>query len=116
MNRREYAEAKRRLDQIQRELETELLTPGQQHELELRAASLNRILRRGVVMSRAKNALIGAVFGAALAVLYNAFIVVSHTGYVPQTTAAWATFYAGLCAPWALIGALVGAILGRRGR
>lgn len=114
MNRRDYAEAKRRLDQTHRELETELLTPEQQRELELRATSLNRILHRGAVMSRAKTAAFGAVFAVALAALYETFIAAPHHGYAPQTAAAWASFYAGLCTPWALIGALVGVALGPR--
>lgn len=114
MRRHDHAEARRRLDQIHRELETELLTPEQQRELELRAASLNRILQRRVVWSRAQTVVIGAVFGAGLAVLYNIFAV-PHIGHAPQTTTAWIAFYAWLYVPWAVVGALIGAILGRRG-
>ena len=113
MNREENAAAKRRLDQVHRELETELLTPRQQFELEARAAHLNRMLHRQAVLSRATTALIGAVFGAAIALLYHGFITALPADSLPQVPAAWASYYAWLCAPWALIGALVGAIIGR---
>ena len=114
MKRQEYAEAKRRLDQVRRELETELLTPEQQRELELSAATLERSLHRGARTSRAIGALIGAVFAAALAVAYNAFAAAPQAGPIPQATAAWDSvhFYVRLCVPWALFGALVGAMLG----
>ena len=113
MNGKEYAEAKRRLEEIQRVLENELLTPEQQRDLELHAARLSRTLQQRVVMGRVKAALIGAVVGAALAVLNDVFIAAPHADQVPQTAAGWAAFYVGLCAPWALIGLLVGVVLGR---
>ena len=113
MNGKEYAEAKRRLEEIQRVLGSQLLTPEQQRDLELHAARLSRILQKRVVMGRVKAALIGAVVGAALAVLHNVFIAAPHTGHVPQTAAGWAAFYVGVCVPWALLGSLVGAVLGR---
>jgi hypothetical protein len=110
MNRREYADVKRRLDQTQRELETELLTLERQTELEQRAAGLNRVLQRAAMVSRAKMGLFGALFAVALALLYEAFIVAPLHGSAPHTIAAWAK----LSAPWALLGALVGVVLGPR--
>ena len=113
MNRREYSEAKRRLERVRRELETELLTPEQQNALEQRAATLERSLHRGGMRSRAMAALVGAVFGAALAVLYDVFGAAPHASSAPET--AWASIDVWLWVPWALFGALVGAMLGRGG-
>lgn len=61
-------------------------------------------MHRGVVTGRAKTALMGALFGTALAVLYDTFTATPPAGSAPQTIAAWAAFYAGLGVPWALIG------------
>jgi hypothetical protein len=114
MNRKDHVDDKRRLEQIKQDLETQLLTPEQERELELQSAKLSRSVQQAVVMGRVKAALAGALAGAVLAVLYNAFIADPDTAPVSDTTVGWVAFYVGLCVPWALIGALVGALLGWR--
>jgi uncharacterized membrane protein len=63
-------------------------------------------------MSRAAYALIAAVIGAALALLDHAFL--AKLGYVPQTHPEWFSFYFWLCVPWAVLGAIIGYVLGGR--
>jgi hypothetical protein len=65
---------------------------------------------------RVLTALTGAVIGSGLALLDFAYLAGPFTGYVPQTTAGWFAFYVWLCLPWALLGAIVGFVLGRRGK
>jgi hypothetical protein len=67
-------------------------------------------------MARASTVLLCAVIGTALALLDQFYLADAQTVYAPQTTAEWIAFYVGLCAPWALFGAIVGVVLGRRNR
>jgi hypothetical protein len=64
--------------------------------------------------SRLLTALIFAVIGAALALLDHRYIAEPNVAYIPQTQAGWIAFYLGLCAPWAILGAVVGFVVGRR--
>ena len=61
------------------------------------------------MLSRVLTALAGAVIGSGLALLDTAYLAV---GPIPQTTAGWFA----LCVPWALVGAVVGFVIGRRGK
>lgn len=65
-------------------------------------------------MSRLTTTLIGGAISAILALLHHAYVGGPYTGYIPQTTAGWVSFYVGICTPWVLIGALVGAGIGGR--
>jgi hypothetical protein len=58
--------------------------------------------------------LIFAVIGAALALLDHAFLAGPHVNDVPQTNAGWFAFYLGICAPWAVLGAVIGLVVGRQ--
>jgi hypothetical protein len=63
-------------------------------------------------MGRAAYALIFAVIGAGLALLDYVFL--ADPARVPQTTPGWITFYVALCLPWAVLGAVIGYVFGRR--
>ena len=65
------------------------------------------------MLTRGLSALVGAVIGSGFALLDAKYL--AETGYVPQTTAEWFAFYGGLCIPWALVGAVVGFVVSRRG-
>jgi hypothetical protein len=64
---------------------------------------------------RVLTALAGAVVGSGLALLDFAYLGGPSPASVPQTTAGWFAFYVLLCIPWALLGAAVGFVFGRRG-
>jgi len=64
---------------------------------------------------RVLTALTGAVIGSGLALLDFAYLAGPFTDSVPQTTAGWFALYVWLCIPWALLGAVVGFMIGRRG-
>lgn len=66
--------------------------------------------------SRVLTALAGAVLGTGLALLDAAYLASPNTGYLPQTTGGWFAFYVGLCMPWTLLGAVVGLVVGKRGK
>ena len=114
MNRKRYAQAKQRLEEIQRVLDGQLLTPEQQRELEQDAAALTRVLQRRIVMGHVWAALIGAVIGAALAIA-NQVMLAPETSNAPVMAGGCVSYYAWLCLPWALLGAVAGALLGRLG-
>ena len=63
---------------------------------------------------RVLTALAGAVIGSGLGLLDAKYL--AETGYVPQTTGGWFAFYVGLCLPWALLGAVVGFVVSKRGK
>jgi hypothetical protein len=66
------------------------------------------------MLSRVLTALAGAVIGSGLALLDAKYL--AGTGYVPQTPDGWFAFYIGLCLPWALLGAVVGFLVSKRGK
>jgi hypothetical protein len=65
---------------------------------------------------RVLTALAGAVIGSGLALLDLAYLGGPSIGSVPQTTAGWFAFYVLQCIPWALLGAVVGFMISRRGK
>jgi hypothetical protein len=65
------------------------------------------------MLSRVLTALAGAVIGSGLALLDAKYL--AQTGYAPQTMGGWFAFYVGLCLPWALLGAVVGFVVSKRG-
>jgi hypothetical protein len=60
-------------------------------------------------MRRAAYTVIGALIGA-IAALLDHFYLAGPMGSAPQVTAEWLAFYAGICIPWAAIGAVIGLV------
>lgn len=59
-------------------------------------------------MAHAAYTVIGALFGAVAALLYHFYLASGGAPDDPQLTVGWLAFYAGICLPWAAIGAVVG--------